>query len=402
MPRASFVSKHSLVTLLVSVLACLFLYFALVGSLSISLAVIGLGLVLIVCGEHWGKAEAIHTAFGEHRNLGFAVMIVFVLALPFLLDGNNYLLHIVVMGGIYSIVALGLNFQMGSTGMVNFATAAFFGTGAYTSALLATKFSISPWLGTVSGLIVAAVLGLLFGIPALKTRGYYLSLVTMALQIIFTLMIINTSWLGGPNGVPGIPAYSLAGFSFKTSVVVFGMKLPYQANYYYLVFGILGLVVLVAARLYNSRVGLAWNAIEQDEIVAVTQGINQTKVKLLAFALGAAYAGLAGALYGHYTSFIGVENFDFSISLIFICMVLLGGMDNVLGVVLGAILLTIVDEKLRDFADYRMLMYSLILIIILLVRSQGLLPKRIRKYGKLTLGKTEATSKCANGGQLTP
>ena len=398
MQRASFVSKNSLVTLLVSVLACAFLYFALVGSLSISLAVIGLGLVLIVCGEHWGKAEAIHTAFGEHRSLGLAVLIMFVLALPFLLDGNNYLLHIVVMGGIYSIVALGLNFQMGSTGMVNFATAAFFGTGAYTSALLATKFSISPWLGTVSGLIVAAVLGLLFGIPALKTRGYYLSLVTMALQIIFSLMIINTSWLGGPNGVPGIPAYSLAGFSFKTSVVLFGMKLPYQANYYYLVFGILGLVVLVAARLYNSRVGLAWNAIEQDEIVAVTQGINQSKVKLLAFALGAAFAGLAGALYGHYTSFIGVENFDFSISLIFICMVLLGGMDNVFGVVLGAMLLTIVDEKLRDFADYRMLMYSLILIIILLARSQGLLPKRIRKYGKLTLSKTEATSNVRMGG----
>lgn len=398
MQRASIVSKNHWITLFVSVLACAFLYFALVGSLSISLAVIGLGLVLIVCGEHWGKSEAIHTAFGEHRGLGFAVMILFVLALPFLLEGNNYLLHIVVMGGIYSIVALGLNFQMGSTGMVNFATAAFFGTGSYTSALLATKFSISPWLGTVSGLIVAAVLGLLFGIPALKTRGYYLSLVTMALQIIFSLMIINTSWLGGPNGVPGIPAYSLAGFSLKTSVELLGRTLPYQANYYYLVFGILGLVILVAARLYNSRIGLAWNAIEQDEIVAVTQGINQTKVKLLAFALGAAFAGLAGALYGHYTSFIGVENFDFSISLIFICMVLLGGMDNVFGVVLGAMLLTIVDEKLRDFADYRMLMYSLILIIILLVRSQGLLPKRIRTYGKLTLSKTEAASNGRMGG----
>lgn len=398
MQRASFISKNSLITLLVSVLACALLYFALVGSLTIALAVIGLGLALIVISEYGGKAEAIHTAFGEHRSLGLGVMIVFVLTLPFLLNGNNYLLHIVVMGGIYSIVALGLNFQMGSTGMVNFATAALFGTGAYTSALLATKFSISPWLGTVSGIIMAAVVGLLFGIPALKTRGYYLSLVTMALQIIFTLMIINTSWLGGPNGIPGIPAYSLAGFSFKTSVVLFGMKLPYQANYYYLVFAILGLVALVAARLYNSRVGLAWNAIEQDEIVAVTQGINQTRVKLLAFALGAAFAGLAGALYGHYTSFIGVENFDFSISLIFICMVLLGGMDNVLGVVLGAVLLTIVDEKLRDFADYRMLMYSLILIIILLVRSQGLLPKRIRKYGNLTESKTKSTSNVRMGG----
>lgn len=398
MQRASFVSKNSLVTLVVSVLACLFLYFALVGSLTISLTVIALGVGLIVLTEYMGKVEAIHTAFGKHRSLGLAVVIVFVLALPFLLKGNNYLLHIVVMGGIYSIVALGLNFQTGSTGMVNFATAAFFGTGAYTSALLATKFDISPWLGTVSGLLMAAVLGLIFGIPALKTRGYYLSLVTIALQVIFTLMIINTSWLGGPNGVPGIPGYTIAGFSFKSSIVLFGMKLPYQVNYYYLVFGILGLAALIASRLYNSRVGLAWNAIEQDEIVAVTQGINQTKIKLLAFSLGAAFAGLAGALYGHYTSFIGVENFDFAISLIFICMVLLGGMDNVLGVVLGAMILTIVDEKLRDFADYRMLMYSLILITILLSRSQGLLPKRIRKYGKLRESKNKPTSNVRMGG----
>ena len=378
MPKTDVFSKNLMLAILVSITGCALLYIALVGPILAALAVLILALGVMVAGEHTGKVEPVYQALTEHKGKSLAVITLFVLILPFVLS-NNYLLHVAVMGGIYSIVTLGLNFQIG-TGMVNFATAAFFGTGAYTSALLAIKFGLSPWLTTVIGMIAAASLGIVFGFPALKTRGYYLSLITMALQIIFTLMIINTSWLGGPNGIPNIPAYSFGATSFRMPLEIFGMELPYQVNYLYLVYILLGLAVLTASRLHNSRPGLAWNAIEQDEIVAITQGINLTKSKLLAFALGAAFAGLAGGLYGHYSSFIGVEDFDFSKSLVFICMVLLGGMDNPIGVVLGALMLTIVDEKLRDFADYRMLMYSVILIIILLSRPQGLLPKRIRIY----------------------
>ncbi|MHB1405518.1 MAG: branched-chain amino acid ABC transporter permease [Desulfitobacteriaceae bacterium] len=372
--------KDPLIAILAGLGLCFLLYAALISSLVIALLILAVGLGLVVFSEHRGSIERVYTAVGSNKVLVLAVIGLFVLVLPFLLQGNSYLLHILVIAGIYSIVALGLNFQVGSTGMVNFAPAAFFGTGAYTSALLSVKLGFSPWLGTLSGIIMAAALGIVFGFPALKTKGYYLSLVTIAMQVIFTLMIINTDALGGPNGVPGIPAYKITGHSLRTTLDIFGISLPYQANYIYLIYIILALVSLIAYRLYNSRTGLAWNAIEQDEIVAVTQGINLTRQKLLAFALGAAFAGLAGALYGHYTSFIGVEDFDFSKSLILICMVLLGGMDNVPGVILGAILLTIIDEKLRDFADYRMLMYSVILILILLTRSQGILPKRNRKY----------------------
>ncbi len=371
-------SKNSVLALLVSVVGCALLYIALEGSILVALAVLVLALGLMVVGERTGKVDLVCRSVSDHKRISLAVVSVFILILPFMIS-NNYLLHVAVMGGIYSIVTLGLNFQIG-TGMVNFATAAFFGTGAYTSALMATKFGLSPWLTTILGMVSAASLGILFGFPALKTRGYYLSLITMSLQVIFTLMIINTSWLGGPNGVPGVPAYSIGDVSLRMPLAIFGLDLPYQANYLYLVFILLGLTVFAALCLHNSRTGLAWNSIEQDEIVAITQGINLTKMKLLAFALGAAFAGLAGGLYGHYTSFIGVEDFTFSKSLVFICMVLLGGIDNPFGVVLGALMLTIVDEKLRDFADYRMLMYSLILIVILLLRPQGLLPKRIRQY----------------------
>ncbi|CEP69212.1 ABC transporter, permease [Moorella glycerini] len=372
--------NDSLMAMAVSVGICLMLYIALISSLAITLVILAIGLGLIIYGERTGGIEKIYGVMERHKGKALGIMVLFALVLPFLLSGNNYLLHVIVIGGIYSIIALGLNFQVGSTGMVNFAPAAFYGTGAYTSAVLAVKFGISPWLGMICGLFMAALLGVVFGFPALKTRGYYLSLVTIALQVIFTLMIINTSWLGGPNGIPGIPAYQLFGYSFRKPLEILGFQLPYQTNYFYLIFLLLGLVALAASRLYNSRIGLAWNAIEQDEIVAATQGINLTKIKLLAFSLGAAFAGVAGALYAHYTSFIGNEDFDFSKSLVLICMVLLGGMDNVVGVTLGAILLTIIDEKLRDFADYRMLMYALILIIILITRPQGLLPKRNRKY----------------------
>ncbi len=364
----------------VSLGICLILYIALVSPLPITLLVLAIFLGLIVMGERSGGIEKIYAAMEEHKGEALVVAGIFALLLPLLVSGNNYLLHVVVMGGIYSIIALGLNFQLGSTGMVNFAPAAFYGTGAYTSAVLAVKFGISPWVGILCGLFMAALLGIVFGFPALKTRGYYLSLVTIALQVIFTLMIINTDWLGGPNGIPGIPGYEIFGFSFRRPLEILGMRLPYQTNYFYLVFLLLSLAALAASRLYNSRIGLAWNAIEQDEIVAATQGINLTKIKLLAFSIGAAFAGVAGALYAHYTSFIGNEDFDFNKSLVLICMVLLGGMDNVAGVILGSLLLTIIDEKLRDFADYRMLMYALILIIILIARPQGLLPKRNRKY----------------------
>ncbi|MDN5344066.1 MAG: hypothetical protein PWQ18_177, partial [Clostridia bacterium] len=293
--------NEGLLALAVGLGICLVLYIALIGSLPVALVMLALGLGLIVYGERTGSIERVYQAVEQQKGKTMVVIILFALALPFLLSGNNYLLHVIVMGGIYAIVVLGLNFQVGSTGMVNFAPAAFYGTGAYTSAVLAVKFGLSPWWGIPAGMVMAAILGLIFGFPALKTRGYYLSLVTIALQVIFTLMIINTNWLGGPNGIPGIPAYKLAGFSFRKPLEILSFRLPYQANYFYLVFIILGLLALAASRLYKSRIGLAWNAIEQDEIVAATQGIDLTKIKLLAFSLGASFAGAAGALYAHYT-----------------------------------------------------------------------------------------------------
>ncbi|MCF7947665.1 MAG: branched-chain amino acid ABC transporter permease [Spirochaetia bacterium] len=353
---------------------------AITGSLWSTLIIL-IGMTgLLIYGEKHGQVDRAYIRVEERRSSTLTVLIICIVLLPFILKGNSYFLHIAVMAGIYAIVALGLNFQIGSMGQVNFAPAAMFGVGAYTSAMVTVRLGASPWIGLIAAMIVTAGMGIVFGFPALKTRGFYFSLVTIALQTIFILLVVNTEWLGGPNGIPGIPAFSLFGQSLKKSGMLLGTPIPYQMNYIYLTFTLLLLLIVISKRLYSSRIGLAWNAIEEDEIVASTQGINLTKVKLLSFSIGSVFAGIAGSLYAHYTSFIGVEDFDFNKSLIFICMVLLGGMDNPIGVTIGAIMLTVIDEKLRIFADYRMLMYSIILIVVLVVRSQGLLPKRNRKY----------------------
>jgi branched-chain amino acid transport system permease protein len=353
---------------------------AISGSLVATSIVLLLLLGAIIFGEKRGYIDKAYKISTKNIKSTVIVLIISLLILPFILRGNSYHLHIVIMAGIYAIVALGLNYQIGSMGLVNFAPAAMFGAGAYTSAILSVKFGMSAWIGLLGAIVFTALLGIVFGFPALKTRGFYFSLVTIALQTIFTLMIVNIDWLGGPDGIPGIPPYSLFGYSFKQHQELFGARIPYQTHYIYLTYFFLFLLVIVSKRFYLSRYGIAWNAIEEDEIVASTQGINLTKLKLLSFSIGSVFAGIAGSIYAHYTSFIGFEDFDFNRSLVLICMVLLGGRDNPLGVVIGAVLLTIIDENLRVFADYRMLMYSIILIVVLIARSQGLLPKRNRTY----------------------
>lgn len=316
----------------------------------------------------------------KYRKAWIISFLIMVVILPLVLSGNAYHIHILIMASIYAMLALGLNFQMGSTNMVNFAMAVFFGTGAYSSALLAVKMGINPWISSLAGVVLALGIGYLIGIPTLKTRGYYLSLITLAMQTIFNQIIINTDALGGPNGVAGVPAYTILGYSFRKPIRIIGLKLPYGLNYYYLAVALVIIMAVIAVRLRNSRYGLGWNAIGEDESSAICQGINIPRFKLLSFCFGAAFAGAAGAIYGHYISFIGPQDFDFMKSLIIICMVILGGMDSVPGVMAGAVFLTLIDEKLREFSDVRMALYAAILLVTLLTRPEGMIPKITRDY----------------------
>lgn len=372
--------KNPVYVALMNVMIFICLYLIIVSTFWLSMVLIALAFLTLLYLEKRKLLEAIFEIYSKYKKEAWASLIVLLVIFPFTIFKNSYFLHISFMACVYSIIALGLNLQMGSTNMVNFAPAAFFGTGAYTTAILATRYGVNPWISSIAGIILAIIIGYLIGLPTLKTKGYYLSLITLAMQTIFSLLIVNTDWLGGPNGIPGIPSFSIGSHSFRYKLLIFGNKMPYGIHYYFLGVIVLIFCAIFASRLYNSRIGLAWNAIGSDETSAICQGIDVSNSKLLAFCIGASFAGAAGALYAHYISFIGYQDFDFTKSLIIICMVILGGMDNVAGVITGAVFLTLIDEKLSELSGYRMLLYAGILIVVLIVRPEGMIPKRIRKY----------------------
>lgn len=319
-------------------------------------------------------------SYSRCNSFSIIFMILLLVSIPFLFKDNAYLLHICIMSGLYLIMALGLNIQLGSTGMVNFAFAAFFGVGAYVSALLTVNSHFSFWLGILAAIIISALFGLLIGSLTLKSTGFYYALVTMAFQIIFHLLVNNLRFTGGSGGISNIPFPTIGGHSFSSSLNIFGINLPFQANYYYLVLAVVLFSLYLAKRLYNSRTGLVWNAIREDEIAAKCLGINVNKGKLEASAIGAIFGAMAGSIYAHYISFISPESFTFHFSVVLISIVILGGLDNILGVIIGALLLTIIPEKIRFFAEARMLFYGIIIIVVLVFKPHGLIPERIRKY----------------------
>lgn len=325
-----------------------------------------------------GRVEG---AFAAQSRLATLLGIAIVLAFPFVLEGNTYALHLCVISMLYAVLALALNFQLGSANIPNFATGASYGIGAYASALLALNFGVSFWLALPAAAIVATIFGFLLGIPSMRTRDSYLALVTIAFGVVVHQLLNNLEFTGGPNGLVGIPVPELFGHSFASPLAIFGAELPPQANFYYLSALLVLVSILFAERLHDSRVGLAWNALRADELAARCQGINVTWYKVLAFAVDAFLAGFAGTIYAFYVGFISPDNFTFLVSVTIMTMVIAGGMDNILGVIVGAFLLTLLPEKLRAFSDYRILFFGVTVIAFLMIRPQGLFPQRLRRYG---------------------
>jgi branched-chain amino acid transport system permease protein len=220
----------------------------------------------------------------------------------------------------------------------------------------------------------------MLGIPTMRTRDSYLALVTIAFGVVIHQLLNNLEFTGGPNGLVGIPALELFSHSFASPLVVFSYALPPQVNFYYLSALLVGIAIVFANRLHNSRIGLAWNALRADELAARCQGIHTTWYKILAFAVDSFLAGFAGTIYAFYIGFISPDNFTFLVSVTIMTMVIAGGMDNILGVIVGAFLLTLLPEKLRAFSDYRILFFGATVIIFLMIRPQGIFPQRLRSY----------------------
>ncbi|WP_028035478.1 branched-chain amino acid ABC transporter permease [Chelativorans sp. J32] len=343
------------------------------------LTLLGLGFFLLE--RYPAMGDFVTASLARVPLVTMATAAIVVLGFPFLVGSNTYILHLLIVAQLYAVLALALNFQLGSANIPNFATGASYGIGAYVSALLALNFGMSFWLTLPIAALAATLFGFIIGVPSMRTRDTYLALVTIAFGVVVQQLLNNFEWTGGPNGLVGIPAPSLFGHSFASPLEVFGWKLPSQANFYYLSAALVVVAIVTAQRLHRSRIGLAWNALRADEIAAKAQGINVAWYKVLAFAVDAFLAAFAGTIYAFYISYISPDNFTFLVSVTIMTMVIVGGMDNIFGVIVGAFLLTILPEKLRAFSDYRLLFFGVVVIGFLMIRPQGLFPQRLRQYG---------------------
>jgi branched-chain amino acid transport system permease protein len=280
-----------------------------------------------------------------------------------------YFLHLAVLAGIYIILTVSLNLIIGYAGQVSLGHAAFYGIGAYTSALVALNWHFPFPLAAISGILTAGACGLALGLPTLRLKEDYLAIVTLGFGVIVDLVFLNLEITGGPDGLPGIPSPSFFGQSYR------------PAGLYLIIVAVAVLVVLAFTyRLVGSYHGRALRAIRDHEVTAQVMGINTPAYKIFIFTLAAGMAGLAGSLYAHYITFINPETFGLHTSILILAMVVLGGMGSIGGSVLGAIILTALPELLRQFQEYQDLVYGALLVGLLILRPEGLLGR-----GKLSL-----------------
>jgi len=335
--------------------------------------------------------------------IGAALIAIPLLALPFALAyAGTAWVRIANFAILYVMLALGLNIVVGFAGLLDLGYIAFYAVGAYVYALLASpqfNLHLPFWVILPIGAAVAALFGIVLGTPTLKLRGDYLAIVTLGFGEIIRIFLNNLSRpvniTNGPQGITGIDPFSVGSFSFAKYQSFFGLELSGPIKYYYLLLAATIAVIVVNVRLQNSRIGRAWEAIREDEVAARSMGIDTTHLKLLAFAMGASFGGLAGGMFSAIQGFISPESFVLVESIMVVSMVVLGGMGNIRGVIVGAVLLSFVPEILRWTVSplqealfgrqviepevVRMLIFGLALVLIMLFRPAGLLPSAVRK-----------------------
>lgn len=281
---------------------------------------------------------------------------------------SPYTLDVATNAGIYVLLALGLNIVVGMAGLLVLGYIAFSAVGAYTYAVLNTHMHLSFWLALPLGGALAACFGLLLGLPTLRLRGDYLAIVTLGFGEITRITLNNwNSVTNGPNGVLGIAPPSILGFTFSQ-----------PKHYFYLVLTMVALTAFFSRRLERSRLGRAWVAMREDETAAESMGVPTLKLKLLAFTLSAFWGGVAGVVFASKQLFISPESFNFLESVMVLCMVVLGGMGSVPGVILGAVLLTFLPEVLRGVAEYRLIVFGAAMVLLMQYRPQGIWPSSRR------------------------
>ncbi|MGI9387139.1 MAG: branched-chain amino acid ABC transporter permease, partial [Methyloligellaceae bacterium] len=281
---------------------------------------------------------------------------------------------------LYVLATLGLNLQFGYAGVLNFAGASFFGIGGYTAAVLGANTPVPGLLIILAGGVMAALVGSVLLLPVLRTRGHYAAVVTIAFSLLFKVFLEVNDILGGPQGLQ-VPGMQILGWKFNDNIEIGEtLELSFYVNYLIVILLFLVAAFVLVRRLERSWVGLNLDALRLDETAATCFGLNIVRWKVTAFLLGNFLIGIAGAISGMLIGFVAPTSFTFADSLILVSIVLLGGIGNVWGLVVATAIVVIIPEKLQAIQEYRFLLYAAMVVLMLLFRPEGLLPRPVRQY----------------------
>ncbi len=335
--------------------------------------------VLGTMGSWWDRIPT----YG--RYLVYALLILGAFLLPsgsigsFMTPQSDWASVLFYPVGVYVLLAIGLNVVVGQAGLLDLGYVAFFAIGAYALAIFATNHGWDFWETLPVGIIIAAAAGAILGAPTLRLRGDYLAIVTLGFGEIIRITANNLDFTGGPRGISPIPHPPSVSGAAVGGVKVLKYGVIDARPYYYLLLVVIILVIIVVKRLEHSRVGRSWAAIREDEDAAELMGVPTFKFKIVAFVIGASIGGTAGVVFAAQTTSITPVNFPFILSALILCAVVLGGSGNLLGVVLGAFLVAWLPERFRGFEQYRVLTFGAALVIMMIIRPEGLLPSRQRR-----------------------
>jgi ABC-type branched-subunit amino acid transport system permease subunit len=347
---------------------------------AVILALLALAILAVVAAKRLDLLEGVGRSFAEREDaLGGLAVLAAVIAAAWFHD-DHFVLLLLNSVLLYAVATLGLNLQFGYAGVLNFAGASFFGIGAYTSSVLLAHSAVPHLLVLPIGGFLAALIGSLLVVPVLRTRGHYAAVVTIAFALLFKTFLEVNDVLGGPQGMQ-VPGMKILGWSFNDNIELGRrIELSFYLNYF-----VVSLLLLIAAfvlvrRLERSWIGLNLDALRLDETAARCFGLNIARWKITAFLLGNFLIGTAGALYGMLGGFVAPNNYTFADSLILVSILLLGGIGNPWGVLAATLIVVVVPEKLQAIQEYRFLLYAAMVILVLLFRPEGLLPRPVRRH----------------------
>lgn len=305
-------------------------------------------------------------------NVAILSAIALILMLP-VFTNNQYIIHLTIIWLIWIIISQGLNIIVGYTGYASLAQGAFLGVGAYTSALLTLRLGISFWLALIAAIVVSMLVGAVIGYPSLRMKGHYFAIVTLAFGVIIWIILMGWyQFTGGDIGLSGIERPTF-----------FGISLSSNTNYYYLTAIVCIICIAVKTNFVNSKFGRALKAIRENEPLASTVGINLLNYKMLSFCMSTAFAGIAGSLYAHYMQFINPSPFSIANSLNAILAVIVGGSGTIVGPIIGSFIFVFLPESLRFIEQFRLIIYGLLLIVVVLYMPKGLIYLFQSLYTKL-------------------